>query len=244
MHQPKMIRAAATVLAAIFLLAPQAHASNKVSSPDVEKGQMELEYRFGYDWDDTAKLDHQEVNKFIVNYGFTDRLRLETKLNSGGPSDDQDWTTWELSARYQIFKDKEAWAKLSVEEAYKLAFQGGKADILEEKILAQKDFGKVANILNVMFDNEVGDNAKGGTDISFGWKSKYRWQPMFEPGAEFYGDFGKLSGDRVEKYQAGPTISGKFGTSGFKYDLGYLFGLNEHVADGRFKLILVYAFKP
>lgn len=229
---------------AILALAPPAQASNKVSSPDVENGQMELEYRGGYDFDDTAKKDRQEVDKFIVNYGLTDRLRLETKLDSGGRDNHQVWTTWELSARYQFFKDKEAWARLSFEEGYKAALMQGKPDILEEKILAQKDIGKTANILNLMFDNEVGDHAAGGTDLNLGWKSKYKLLPYLEPGAEFYADFGKWSGTNVKKYQIGPTISGKVTGTNFKYDVGYLFGTNENVADGRFKLILVYAFKP
>ena len=244
MQHKKMTQAAALTLAAFFILSQPAQASNKVSSPDIEKGQLEFEYRGGYDTDETAKKDRQEVNKFIVNYGFTDRFRLETKLDSGGRDDDQDWTQWELSARYQVFKDKEAWAKLSFEELYKIALQKGKPDILEEKVLAQKDFGKVVNIANVMFDNEVGDDAAGGTDISLGWKTKYKLLPYLEPGAEFYGDFGKMSGVNVKKYQAGPTISGKIPGTGFKYDLGYLFGMNKNVPDGRVKLILAYAFKP
>ena len=242
----RAIAKAATALAltAVMGLVHPASASNKVSSPDVEQGQMEFEYRGGYDTDNTTKKDRQEVNKFIANYGFTDRLRLETKLDSGGLDNDQDWTTWEFSARYQIFKENEAWAKLSFEEGYKAALQKGKPDILEEKVLAQKDVGKVANIINVMFDNEVGDDAAGGTDINLGWKSKYKLLPYLEPGGEFYADFGKMSGVNVKKYQAGPTISGKIGSTGFKYDLGYLFGLNENVPDGRLKLILTYAFKP
>ena len=249
MHQHKMTRAAAITLAVLFLfsgllMSQGAQASNKVSSPDVEKGQMELEYRGGYDWDDKAKFDHQEVNKFVVNYGLTDRFRVETKLDTGGPDDDQDWTFWELSARYQFFKQGEAWAKLSFEEGYKIALQQGKPDILEEKILAQKDIGKTANILNVMFDHEVGDNAAGGTDFNIGWKSKYKLLPYFEPGGEVYADFGKWSGKNVKKYQIGPTISGKVSGTNLKYDLGYLFGTNENVPDGRLKLILVYAFKP
>src|ERR1700733_13615919 len=106
-------------LAAFLGLAPTAaKASNKVSSPDVERGQLEFEYRGGYDWDDTAKKDRQEVNKFIVNYGFSDRFRMETKIDSGGPDDNQDWTMLELSARYQLFKEDEAWARLSLEETY------------------------------------------------------------------------------------------------------------------------------
>jgi hypothetical protein len=244
MHQHRTTRAAAITLAVFFLLSAPAQASNKVSTPDVEKGQMELEYRGGYDWDDTTKKDRQVVNKFIVNYGVTDRIRLETKLDSGGLDNHQEWTTWELSARYQIFKEKEAWAKLSFEEGYKIALMENKPDILEEKILAQKDVGKVANILNVMFDNEVGDHATGGTDLSIGWKSKYKLLPYLEPGGEVYADWGKWSGTNVKKYQIGPTLSGKITGTGFKYDVGYLFGTNENVADGRFKLILVYAFKP
>jgi hypothetical protein len=232
------------LLAAALSFAQPAQASNKVSSPDIEKGQLEFEYRGGYDWDDTAKKDHQEVDKFIVNYGVTDRLRPELKLVAGGPDDDLDWTTLEASLRYQVFKDKEAWAKFSIEEAYKVALQEGKPDILEEKLLAQKDFGKWVHTLNVQFDNEVGDNAAGGVDINLGWKTKYKLEPYFEPGVEFYPDFGKMSGTNVKKYQMGPIINGKIPDTGFKYDVGYLFGMNKNVPDGRLKLILTYAFKP
>jgi hypothetical protein len=162
----------------------------------------------------------------------------------GGPDDNLDWTTFEMGGRYQVFKEKDAWARLSLEEIYKVALQAGKPDVLEEKVLAAKDIGKFSHILNIMFDNEVGDDATGGVDANFSWKSKYRLLPWLEPGAEAYIDPGKLSGDKKEKYQVGPTISGKFGDSGIKYDFGYLFGLNEGVADGRVKVILTYAFKP
>ncbi|MEZ0223651.1 MAG: hypothetical protein ACAH83_03795 [Alphaproteobacteria bacterium] len=233
-------------LAAALILHPQiACASNKVSSPDVTKGQVELEYRGGYDWDDdTEKQDQQETHKFCVNYGLTDRWRMESKLVAAGRDDDLDWTTLEYSNRYQLLKDKEGWLKLSLQVNYKIALVDGKPDKIEFTTLAAKDTGPLTHITNINFENEVGNYARGGTDINLGWKTKYRWKPFLEPGGEFYADFGKMSGVNVKKYQIGPVIGGKLDGTGLKYDLGYLFALNDNVPDGRAKLILTYAFKP
>ena len=217
-------------------------ASNKVSSPDVTKGQVELEYRGGYDIDDSSGKDRQEVDKFIVNYGLTDRWRMEAKAVASGVHGDVDWTGIEYSNRYQFFKDKEAWLRLSVQANYKLSLVDKKPDKIEFTTLAAKDTGLLSHLVNVNFENEIGSYAKGGTDINLGWKTKYRRDPLFEPGGEIYADFGKISGNNVKKYQIGPVINGKL-SDGFKYETGYLFGLNENVPDGRFSLILTYGFK-
>lgn len=244
----RLLRTSATLaaLTVLFSLHPKiAAASSKVSSPDVTKGQVELEYRGGYDWDDdTEKQDQQESHKFCVNYGITDRWRMESKLVAGGRDDDLDWTTLEYSNRYQLLKDKEGWLKFSLQANYKFSLVPSKPDKLELTALAAKDTGPFTHITNINFENELGHAAHGSTDINLGWKTKYRWKPYLEPGGEFYADFGKMSDDNVKKFQIGPTIGGKVEGTGFKYDLGYLFGLNHNVADGRAKLILTYAFKP
>ena len=216
-------------------------ASNKVSSPEVTKGQVELEYRGGYDIDDRSGKDGQEVDKFIANYGLTDRWRMEAKAIASGAHGDVDWTGIEYSNRYQFFKDKEAWLRLSVQANYKLSLVDKKPDRIEFTTLAAKDTGPFSHFVNVNFENEIGSYAKGGTDINLGWKTKYRFDPLFEPGGEIYAGFGKISGNNIKKYQIGPVINGKL-SNGLKYETGYLFGLNQSVPDGRFKLILSYAF--
>lgn len=204
---------------------------------------MEFEYRGGYDIDDTTGKNRQEVDKFVANYGLTDRWRMEAKAVASGAHGDIDWTAIEYSNRYQLFKDHEAWLRLSVQANYKFSLVDTKPDKIEFSALAAKDIGSFSHFSNVNFENEIGSRAQGGTDINLGWKTKYRLTPLFEPGGEVYADFGKTSGANIKKYQAGPVFGGKF-NSGIKYELGYLFGLNQNVPDGRVKMILTYAFKP
>lgn len=239
-----LIFAPAVFSAALLLGASTAMAANKVSSPDVTKGQIELEYRGGYDFDDTSSRDGQQTHRFVGNYGITDRWRTEFKLNLQGDSDDLDWTYLEWSNRYQIFKEGEAWLRLAIQENYKLALQDGSPDRFEITVLAAKDIGATSHVTNINFENQLGDNAVGGTNFNVSWKSKYRYQPNLEPGFEFYGDFGRIgspSSKSPDRFFLGPVLSGKL-DYGIKYDVGYLFGMDADAADGRLKMIFTYAF--
>jgi len=239
--------AARLVLGTLFLAlcAAPARASNKVSSPDITAGLTELEYRGGIDFDESPRKNLQETDKFVVNHGFTDRWRLEAKLDDAGRrGTDVDTTYAELASRWQILKAGDSWLRLSVQENYKFALQEILPDKLEQAILAATDTGSLTHTVNIYFENELGAHARGGTDFNFGWKTLYNYDPRFSPGAETYVDFGKFgSSSRVspDKYQAGPVIAGKF-NGGFRYEAGWLFGANKAVPDGRLKLILTYGF--
>ena len=63
----------------IITCSSNAIATDTVSSPYIEKGKMGLEYRGGYDFDDARSKDRKQLNKLVVNYGITDRLRPEIK---------------------------------------------------------------------------------------------------------------------------------------------------------------------
>lgn len=234
------------IVFALLVFAPlSSHASNKISSPDVTGGQVELEYRGGFDFDETNSKNHQETNKFVVNYGITERWRTEFKGVYSGKSSNLDWSYAEWSHRWQIFEAGESWLKLSVQANYKFALQDTLPDKLENTILASVDTGKFTHTTNVNFENELGKRARGGTDFNFGIKNIYNYDPRFSPGIETYVGLGKFrSSSKVspDKYQIGPVLTGKF-SNGFKYDVGYLFGANKAVPDGRIKCLLTYAFK-
>ncbi|MBI1215354.1 MAG: hypothetical protein GC185_05995 [Alphaproteobacteria bacterium] len=223
--------------------APVAQAANKVSGPDITKGQVDLEYRGGYDSDDLAARDRVQTHKFDLGYGVTDRWRVETIGVASGKTGNVEWGTQEAIVKYQVFKKGEWWSRLALQGDYKFALQSGKPDKLDFEILAAKDTGPFAHALNLHFENEVGEYARGATDVNFGWKTRYHLQPHFDPGVEFYGDFGKLDAAHrtAEKFQLGPAFYGKI-ADGFSYDVGYLFALNNNTTDGRFKFILSYAF--
>ena len=229
------------LIAVLALLPSAAFATNKISSPDVTQGQVELEYRAGYDIDDSASRDDQQGHKFVANYGITDRWRTEVKASFAGERSDMQGTYLEWSNRWQVFKADEAWMRLSVQENYKFSLQSDEPDVLEVTLLAAKDIGKFAHVINVSLDGEIGSNNSGGTGFDVNWKTKYKWKPEIEPGIEIYGDFGKITRDDTQKYLFGPVISGKL-PGNVKYDTGILLGLNDDTVDTRLKLILTYAF--
>ena len=234
------------VISVIFSLwiCQAAEATNKVSSPDVTQGRIELEYRGGYDWDETASKDHIDQHKFVANYGITDRWRVEVKTDLASNGADRDWTFFELANRFQINKDDSVWPKLSIQANYKFSLQDNAADRLEGTVLASKDTGQFTHVTNLNFENEVGPHARAGTDFNIGWKTKYRYQPSLEPGAEFYADFGKVVGPvpaGAKKYSLGPVLYGAL-TKNVKYEIGFLFGMSPAAPDGRLKGILTYGF--
>ncbi|MGQ0527557.1 MAG: hypothetical protein ACT4OY_05945 [Alphaproteobacteria bacterium] len=71
---------------------------------------------------------------------------------------------------------------------------------------------------------------------------KYNYRPSFQPGFEYYGDFGAIgesSNFDDEDHQVGPVAYGSFGDHA-GYEAGYLFGLSDAAPDGEAKLILKY----
>ncbi|MGB4101553.1 MAG: hypothetical protein WBK91_06570 [Alphaproteobacteria bacterium] len=229
---------------ALAALTPGAQASNKVSSPDITQGQFELEYRGGYDIDNVAQKDGQQVHRFVGNYGVLDRWRTEVKGILTEAGEGYDWTAIEWSHRFQLLKGKDEWPKLSVQGNYKFALQDNKTDKIEFTILASKDMGSFGHVINLNFEREVGAHSVGGTNFNLGWKSKYRYRSEFEPGFEFYADFRKFGGPATKgskRHLLGPVAYGKI-IDGMKYEAGFLAGISDGAPDGRFKWILTYAF--
>lgn len=225
------------------MLPVAAEASNKISSPDVNEGKTELEYRGGWDHDDRNSLDQREDHKFVVNYGITDRLRLEFKAVTPKIANDYFLSYTEYSARYQLLKSGGWWPRLSVQANYKAAMQKHLPDRMEYTVLAAKDFGDFPQTVNAVFETENGRNAKDGTKFNINWKSQYKYSEYFVPGVELYLGQGRLGTDPGggKEVQGGPVVSGKL-IGAAKYDVGLLFGLSDAAPDTRLKWILTYSF--
>ena len=231
------------VIIGIFILglAQQALASNKISSPNVKEGQLGLEYRGGYDFDDARSKDGAQLHKFVMNYGVTDRFRPEMKLLYLDPAmGDSKISGMEFSLRLQVFKPSEAWLATSIETYYKPSFIAGYAGELEQRILAEKVVGKVVTTGYFAMENEIGENRHSGITLTAATESHYKWTSSFQPGIEFYTDIKRLDGKR--RHQIGPVISGNI-TPQWKYETGYLFGASGATTDGRAKLILSYEWQ-
>lgn len=225
------------------LFASPAYATNKVSSPEVTKDKLELEYRGGYDIDERNSRDGTAQHKFLVNYGTTDRLRPEIKLIvNDSATNDMRLSGVEPGLKWQFLKKDEAWASAALEWVYKLSTESHVADKFESKLLLGKSMGDFQHFANIAVEHELGANRKAGTALLLSWKTKYHLTDYAEPGIEFHSNLGRLNDGlnyNEQNHQFGPTISGGIGEH-FRYDIGYLFGASNAATDGRVKLILDY----
>ncbi len=222
----------------------QAHATKKVYAPYVEAGELELEFRGGYDIDDDSDVDGAWKQKYAVGYGVNDFWFTEIYgefEKEGERGADTEFTAVEWENRFQLTQPGEYWLDLGLLTEYKYNTEGG-ADKVEAKLLLAKDVGDYTHLANLILERQIGEDSNDETEGGLGWSSRYRYKKSFEPGFEIHSDFGSLSGDGQsydeQKHLAGPVAYGKIGR--FKYDAGVLFGVSSAAPDATLKAILEY----
>ena len=229
----------------IFMIgyASQAFATNKIYSPNVEGGELELEWRGGYDFDDRDAKDGAQKQKYAIGYGITDRwfTELYGVIEKEAEQGEFDFTDIEWANKFQLTEQGQYWMDVGLYVAYETTVKAKKADKIEGKILLEKSFSSLQHTLNINFDQEVGGGKVKGLEAGLAWSSRYRWKKYFEPGFEWYSDFGELQdikSYKKQKHQVGPVFYGKVGS--VKYDIGYLFGATDSAPDGELKWIMEY----
>jgi high-affinity iron transporter len=232
----------AALILAMVLLPTSANATKKVYNPYVEKGELEIEARYGYAIDDDGDVDGEWKQKYAVGYGVTDFWftefygKWEKKGDSGA---DIEFTAIEWENKFQLTNPGEYWADFGGILEYVHNTDGG-ADKVEVKGLVAKDVGKFSHTVNVIVERELGEKSSGDTEFGTAFNSRYRYSPQFEPGIEMYNSFGDFEGDFDDhKHMIGPVAQGKIlGNVG--YDAGVLFGISDAASDATVKLILEY----
>lgn len=236
---------AIVVATLVCLNSGDAHAAKQIYKPYVEKGELEFEWKFGHDFDDNASKDGKEKQKFGVGYGVTDRWFTELYPEiekEAGDNRDYKMTSLEWENIFSLTEKGQYFVDFGLLAAYEQSFENDSASKVEARLLLAKDVGKFSHSLNIIFENEVGQHAEGGLETGLAWGSRFRFNPSFEPGIEYYADFGRLDTSSEfdeQTHQVGPVIYGKL-PYGFKYDVGYLFGVSDAAPDGSFKSILEY----
>jgi len=232
----------AIAIAFLTLMPTHAFATKKVYNPYVEKGEVEIEYRGGYDFDDNDDADGAWKQKLAIGYGFTDYWFSEIygEVEKGGESGtDIEFTAVEWENKFQLTGQGEYWLDVGLLTEIKISTDGGE-DKAEAKLLLAKDWGDFTHLLNLAVERELNN----GTSTEFGtsWGSRYRYNKFFEPGFEFHSGFGDFDNSfNEEDHRLGPVIYGQIGA--VKYDIGYLFGLSNGAPDGTLKVLFEYEFR-
>ncbi len=235
--------AAAVILAALVAAPGQAHATKKVYTPYVEKGELEVEYKGRYEVDDDDDVDGKWVQKTGVGYGVTDYWFTEIygEFEKEGESDaDAEFHAIEWENKFMLTEAGEYFVDVGLLTELVYNTSGG-ADKGEVKLLLAKDIGQTTHAANLILEREFGEDSSDETEAGFAWSSKYRLNESFEPGFELHSDFGALSDGPSydeQKHMVGPVAYGHFGPVG--YDVGVLFGISDAAPDATLKAILEY----
>ncbi|MGB0719172.1 MAG: hypothetical protein ACPGRX_01780 [Bdellovibrionales bacterium] len=234
--------AAAILLSSAVYFAPNfAFAGKKVYSPYVSAGEVELEYKGEYKIDDDNSVDGAWEQTIGAGYGVSDFLFVEGAIEfEDEPDKDVETKALEFEAKFQLTEQGQYFldAGALVEYKYSLA---GDADKIEGKALLAKEIGPTSNYANFIIEREVGEDSSDREEYGLAWKTKYHYSKAFDPGFEYYADFGDTTEDYSgQTHRIGPTAYGDLGP--FEYDAGVLFGISRAAPDATLKLNLEYEF--
>jgi len=242
-------QSAAVIVLSIFstcLFPASAHATKKVYAPYVEQGEVELEYRGGYDIDDNDDVDGAWKQKIAIGYGVNNYwfTELYGEFEKEGESESNiKFSAIEWENKFQLTQPGQYWLDLGLLTELEYNTAGG-ADKVEVKALLAKDIGKFTHLANLGVEREFGEDSDDATEFGVSWSSRYRYMPSFEPGFEIHSEFGRLddgSSFNEEDHRIGPVIYGQLGA--IKYDVGYLVGVSDGAPDGTIKALLEYELR-
>jgi len=237
------------LLTGLLTVIPDAHATHKVYSPLVEKGEMEIEARGHVDVDANGDKDGAREDIYEVGYGITDWWSSSLFVEFAEEPHEgyrHEATAWENI--FQLTDTGRYWLDAGLYLEYEWAADSDSPNKVEGKLLLEKSKGRWVNTANLIVEREVGSGASDDVELGYAWRTKYRLRPELEPAVELYGGFGDLNDVGLsdeDRQQAGPVLTGKFraGNRGaFVYEAGYLFGLTDASPDGTVKWLLEYEY--
>jgi hypothetical protein len=245
--ESKTAAAVAVAFAAGLLgFSEPAFATKKVYSPYVELGELEIEYRGSYAFDDRATKDDKQKHKLGVGYGILERWFLEVygqwENHPGTSDEDTAYEATEIENKFQLSEQGEYFVDLGFLVENEFAAQSGGHDEFKPVLLLQKDWDRWTHRANPFMEYKYGGEEEDEWEAGVAWSTTYRAETWFEPGVEVHWNHGDLDESRSfdeQEFQLGPVIYGKIGEY-LKYDVGYLIGASDDSPDGELKWIFEF----
>jgi hypothetical protein len=200
----------------------------------VEKGEVELEYRGAVHWgfpkqerEDAAEGDEEEAGEvdeeeeegeflrqshdFEFSYGITERWLFSTTLGTDEPLDgDYDVSGVEVELQYEIIQREGNGLGLAFTGGYGFATRGGEADEIEFGPIVELASGNLLLTFNPFFSAQVGDNREtDGLGFEYGWRAEYDFAKHWGLGVVMFGEIEDLANAGSFNDQAhslGPTL--------------------------------------
>ena len=208
-------------------------ASKNISSPYVEEGEVELELKTEYHFDGNDSKDGKNSQQTAVAYTPNSWWKFEIGAQlEKEPGERQNASEVFFENYVQFTERGEYWLNAGAEIEYAVA--DDHPDELEAKLLLSKDFDLFEITSNISAGREIGAGSSNDIEWEVATGIEYRYTKLLGFGVEVYNEFGNFSdGFDEQEHYAGPVSIGKW--YGFKYDVGYLFGVSDASSDGILK---------
>jgi hypothetical protein len=200
------------------------------------KGNLEVEL-----WNDVAApqsgvADSVITHRIELEYGITDHwdMALYHVFEHGGPQTDPEpfhFDSWRLETRYRL-SDKGVWPVdvMLYLEAERPADLSEPFE-MEEKIILEKDFGRLGVVLNLVAEQHV-LRADLGRTFEFDLGAKYEVMPALRVAAEVWSTHEFVGPNTNSNYYFGPSMT--VATQRIWLQLGAGFGLDTNQAQKMF----------
>jgi len=240
LRQPKHMKLAKVVSSvmltfAITLSAGSASASYSIKSPTIEEGELEFDFKNSTDFNG-GKTSFE--NSIGVGYGLSSRWFSELELEFEKEShDNYKAMAFTLESRWLFAEPGQNLIDSGIVLELEKSLQSGYADKVEAILMLQKNYDKFVHTANLILEQAIGENSHDeGVEGGIQWSSKYRLDAKYQPGIEYYADFGELKESEPfsqQKHLVGPVLSGKI--SNVKYSVGVLAGISDAAPDAALK---------
>lgn len=234
-----------------IIMSASAQAQFYVRSPEVEKGELEIEEHgaaySGPGEDERLRHSHELEQK----YGLTDRFEVIVEQVFEQPiGDDFVAEEIELGGQYEIIQRHNDGFGLAFRTLYEFALLGGSPDEILFGPLAKFVMGRDSATINTFFVGQVGDHVEiDSLELKVNWRLKRELSERWGLGVEGYSEIEDLahagSFDEQE-HRLGPVAYYEFphaeGRPEWKAAGGVLFGLSDAVSDFTYKFDLEVEF--
>ena len=220
-----------------------AYAIDKIDSPNVNEGELDLEYSGYRTFDAQAAKNNLQDSEALVAYAPTDRWEIDLGgffSRDSGQSFKADGVLFE---NFFQFAEKGAnWMDSGIMIACNCSMRSGLATSLESKLMLEKDIGDFSTIVNVGLDQGLGASGSNGPDYSFEVSSSYSFQENLAVGLEIQSDLGQANSAlrwRDQQNYIGPAVYGDL-LDTFHYELAYLAGVTPASSTSAVRFLFQY----
>ena len=202
----------------------------EIQETQVEKGEIELEYRGAVhdgfprtereeaEEEGEGALEEEEEGEFLrqshdfeFEYGLTNRLLFSTTLGADEPlEEDFDLSSVELELLYELVEREGNGFGLAFIGGYGFAPRGGEADELELGPIMELASGGFLLTTNTFFSSQVGEHREtDGLGFEYGWRAQQKFAKKWAIAAEMFGEIEDLSNAGSfddQPHSLGPTL--------------------------------------